>query len=63
MKFYLWYRTGEYDPKVLEEFDDEAAVLNFINERAGNPDFEFKLVRGKEVVAEPVEIVKAFRFS
>lgn len=61
MRWFVFYKTYEYDSHTLEQFDDENLVIALLNKHAGNQDFEFTVVRGDEIKFEPVSVATQYR--
>ena len=61
MRFFVTYWTYRYDGPGEKVFDTIEQVLAFLNQHAGNPDFTFKVIEGREVEFEPIELVKAYK--
>lgn len=60
MKWFVWWSTDEYAGDTLDVFDAEEDVVKHLNEYAGNSDFKFRVVNGKEVKFKPVEVAILF---
>lgn len=63
MHYYVWFSTSQYDPETLTEFDNQEEVLSFLNKYASNPEFDFTVVYGRRVSAEPVSTVTQYRLT
>jgi hypothetical protein len=61
MKYFVSYRTDQYDPYCTEEFERESEVIDFLNKHAGNPDFSFSVIQGRRVEFEPVKVATQYR--
>lgn len=61
MNFYLLWAMTKYDGLELSEFQTEADMLAFVNQRAGDPDLRLRAFTGREIVLEPVEVAKQYR--
>jgi len=60
MKFFVWFTTYKHDPERLEVFNSEADLLEFLNSNAGNIDFSFMVVEGREVPFKPVSVATKY---
>lgn len=60
MKFHVWFTTSNYEPWSLATLDSETEVEKLLNTYAGNPEFEFKVVHGREIKFKPVDIATKY---
>lgn len=60
MKFFLLFVTARYETDELKQFDDLNALIEFVNARADNPDFRFRVIEGREIQLKPVSIVTKY---
>ena len=58
--FFVWYSDYKYEGHTLERFEDESAMLNFLNGKAGNEDFMFTVVRGHEVKTKAIDVARKY---
>lgn len=61
MKYYVFWFSSPYESEILSEFETKGKLLEFLNARSSREDFEFRIIHGSEVTAEPVEVVKQYR--
>jgi len=61
MKYYVWWSTGQYDGDNLSVFGIEQKVIELLNKYAGNSDFEFKVIYGKEVNFKAVKTATVYK--
>jgi hypothetical protein len=60
MKYFVWYSTAEHEGWSHRELSTEQEVLDFVNARAGNPEFVFEVVHGMKMVFKPVQVVTKY---
>lgn len=65
MKYFVYYRSYEYDPLMDKAFDSRQDLLEFINGHAAqNPDFHtIRVIEGREIELEPVQHVTAYKIK
>ena len=56
MKFVVLYRAEAYGEETFQEFNTEAEVRSFVEQNAGNENFKFRVVEGREIKINPVRI-------
>jgi hypothetical protein len=62
VNYFVLYAEAKYEGERLEVLPFNKSKLEaFLNERAGNPDFTFRVIQGQEITVEAVEVVKQFR--
>lgn len=63
MNFFVFYSTCKYEPFDLKRFETEGEVLAFLNSKAGNSDFRFSVVLGREMTYKPVEVATKYQLA
>ena len=59
-KYYLLWTDTLYE-QYEDDFESKDALLAFVNERAGHPEFKIvKVIYGVEITLKPIEIVKGY---
>lgn len=64
-KFFVYVADDvDHSERCMESFDDEQAAIKFIAQRAaGNVDLKFRVVEGRELIVEPVDVVRTFKLT
>ncbi len=61
VNFFVFYVLAQYETYSFLSFDSEPELLVFLDANAGNHEFKFRVIEGREVEFVPVEIATAYK--
>lgn len=64
MRYFVFWSVKNYIPGSFDEFATREELEAFLNGNAiYGPDFEFTIIEGRKLEANPVEVVKQYRIK